>query len=59
MATLLSALPPSPAIDQLLAAPDSLLVDGMKVSVEVRLSRDFMPFSDASLRALGSERIAL
>jgi hypothetical protein len=34
--------PPSLTVDQLLAAPDSLLVDGMRLSAGVYLNRDFM-----------------
>lgn len=36
---------PSLTIDQLLASPDSLLVDGMKLSATVALYRDFFPES--------------
>lgn len=44
--------PPSLTVDELLAAPDSLLVDGMRLSAQVELYRDFMPFSPPEGRPL-------
>lgn len=44
-------VPPSPpsipslTIDQLLTSPDSLLVDGMPLSAQIQLYRDFFPIS--------------
>ena len=43
---------PSLTVEQLLAAPDSLLVDGMKISTDVYLNRDFMPLSPPEGRPL-------
>jgi hypothetical protein len=46
--------PPSLTVVQLLAAPDSLVVDGMKISVQAFLDRDFMPFAPPEGRPLAA-----
>jgi hypothetical protein len=39
-------------IDQLIVSPDSLLVDGMHLTADIYLNRDFMPFSPPNGRPM-------